>query len=453
MISDMKDPMKTPFYFQDSNRKSYIVNRTFFVLLALFFSTALFADSTDYFSVKTLRYEDRIYSPNIKTIVLSSNPGNLAPAIIKLNTTDKLFLDFDDLDGDYKVYSFAIHHCDAKWEPSNILVSEYMDGFADNPISDYRLSRSPIQKYTHYTVSFPDENVKLLKSGNYVLEVFSDNNHENLAFTRRFMVFEEKVSVDVRVHQATIVADQHFKQEVDFTINFNSTEVTNPFAELIPVILQNNRWDNALSGMTPQFVKDQQLVFDLEEGNVFRGGNEFRFFNTRSLRYGPEPIEKIERDSVNISHVYLATDERRTYKQYLNKNDINGRFMVETQDGGENNLDADYCWVHFFLAWPIPEKDGNIYVFGAFSDWQCRPDNRMTYNYGRRGYEAKLYLKQGYYNYQYVKLGDKDNAADDFYVEGMHQETENDYMILVYYRKQGSWVDELVAVKRTNSRL
>jgi len=35
----------------------------------------------------------------------------------------------------------------------------------------------------------------------------------------------------------------------------------------------------------------------------------------------------------------------------------------------------------------------------------------------------------------------------------MHQETENDYLVLVYFRRQGSWLDELVAVKQVNSRM
>jgi hypothetical protein len=76
----------------------------------------------------------------------------------------------------------------------------------------------------------------------------------------------------------------------------------------------------------------------------------------------------------------------------------------------------------------------------------------MKYNYTLKGYEAAVYLKQGYYNYEYVMLRDNDKYADDFFVEGMHQETENEYTVLVYYHRQGSWVDELVAVKKVSSR-
>lgn len=424
-------------------------------LFLLLFAAKLFAapDTTDYYSDNTLRYDDHVYRKSIKTVQLSPDPAVLSTAIIKLNSDDKLYLSFDDLDGDYKAYSYTLIHCTSKWEPSNILVSEYLDGFEQNPIRDYRFSRNPIQHYTHYSLSFPNDEVKLLRSGNYLLKVFTDKNGEELAFTKRFLVYEDMVSVDANVHAATIVSDRNFKQEVDFTINYNTSEISNPFAEIMPVILQNGRWDNAITGLQPQFVKDKQLVYDYEDGNVFRGGNEFRWFDTRTLRLQTQNVETINKDSAGNYNVYLLPDERRTYKRYVNNNDINGKYLIQTTDGGGSDVDAEYCWVHFFLPWDPPASDGNMYVFGALSNWQCSPDCRMTYNYQLHGYEASMYLKQGYYNYEYVFLKDNVKAADDMFVEGMHYETENDYFILIYFRHQGTYVDQLVAVKHMNSRM
>ncbi len=414
----------------------------------------IFPDSAEeYFTDNTLRYEDYIYKNNIRTVQLSSDPSILSDAIIKLNSEEKLFLSFDDLDSDYKVYSYSIIHCNAKWEPSDLLTAEYLDGFAENPISTYRFSRTTLQRYTHYSTSFPSEDLKLTKSGNYLLKVYTNNNPEKLAFTKRFMVFEEKAEVNISVHAPTIVADRNFKQEIDFTINFNSTDISNPYQEIFPVLLQNGRWDNAITGLEPGFVKDQQAVYDFEEGNVFKGGSEFRWFDTRSLRYQSERIQKIEKDSNSMYNVWLMPDEKRTYKRYVGSNDINGKFLIKTTDGGSDDVDAEYAWIHFFLPWDPPTQEGNMYVFGAFCNWRCQPETRMKYNYSLKGYEATIFLKQGYYNYQYVLLRDNDKAADDFFVEGMHQETENEYTLLVYYHRQGSWIDELVAAKKANSKL
>lgn len=435
------------------------MNRIF--SFSLFFSFLLFSipasafspDTTEYFSENTLRYEDRIYVKNIRTAQLSADPEVLASAIIKMNSDDKLYLSFDDLDSDYKVYYYTIIHCSAKWEPSNLLTAEYLDGFAENQMTSYAFSRTTIQRYTHYSASFPNNGLKLTKSGNYVLEVYLDNNPAKPVFTKRFLVYEEKTNVSVIVRAPTIVSDRNFKQEVDFTINFNTSEISNPYQEIFPVIMQNGRWDNAITGLQPMFVKDNQAVYDFEEGNVFRGGSEFRWFDTRSLRYQSERIQSIRKDSNSIYNVYLLPDEKRTYKRYLAANDINGKYLIKTTDGGSDDTDADYAWVHFFLPWNPPATEGNIYVFGAFCDWRTQPECRMKYNYELKGYEASLYLKQGYYNYEYVMLRDNDKSADDFFVEGMHQETENEYTVLVYYHRQGSWVDELVAVKKVSSRM
>lgn len=164
-----------------------IIICTFAYLHSCTFIFAQNKDTSEYFSERTLRYEDRVYVKNVKTIQLSTDPAIMAPAIIKLNSEEKLFANFDDLDGDYKVYNYTIIHCSAKWEPSNILVSEYLDGFAENSIPDYRFSRTTIQKYTHYAFSFPNDGLKLTKSGNYLLEVYTDNNAEKVVFTKRFM--------------------------------------------------------------------------------------------------------------------------------------------------------------------------------------------------------------------------------------------------------------------------
>ena len=435
--------------------KSIFIKNLIFAVATTTLATSMFAQNTDtieYFSNKTLRYEDHTYVKNLRTIQLSPEPNALTPPLILLNSEEKLLLNFDDLDGDYKTYNYTITHCNAKWEPSNILVSEFLDGFAENTISDYSFSRNTLQKYTHYNAEFPNQNFKLTKSGNYLLIVYTDNNIENICFSKRFMVFENKVDVNVSIHAATIVENRNFKQEIDFKIIYSPGEITNPYQEIYPVILQNFRWDNAIFGLSPQYVKDLELIYDYDDQNVFGGSSEFRWFDTRSLRYQSDRINKIEKGIDSIYNVWLLPDEKRTYKRYVGSNDINGKYLIKTNDGGSDAVDADYTWIHFFLPYDPATTEGTMYVFGAFSNWQSHENYRMKYNALRKGYEASILLKQGYYNYEFVLLRTSTKELDDIFTEGMHQETENDYFILVYFRRQGSWVDELVGFKRTNSR-
>ena len=75
----------------------------------------------------------------------------------------------------------------------------------------------------------------------------------------------------------------------------------------------------------------------------------------------------------------------------------------------------------------------------------------MIYYEEEKAYKGKLYLKQGYYNYQYIFLKDNTKTADDVLLEGMHSETENDYTILIYHRQLADDYDRLIAVKTLNS--
>ncbi len=432
------------------------MTRSLAFILILFFSltniSAQDKDTTEYYSDKVLRYDDHIYVPTIATVLLSPDLPSMLPPIIQLNAEEKLFLSFDDLSGDNKTLFYTVVHCNARWEPSDCSVSDYIDGFYDQELSSYSYSRNTLQRYIHYDAQFPNESFKLLISGNYLLKVFQDGDQEKLVLTKRFMVYENKVELTGDVHAPTIVADRNYKQEVDFIVKYSTPDITNPFQEIYPVILQNGRWDNAITGLQPQFLMDKELRYDYEDVNVFKGGKEFRWFDTRTLRLNTERVEKISQDS-GAYHVFLLPDERRTFKRYMNNADINGKFLVRTQDNHDSEIEAEYCYVHFFLPWPMPETGGNMYVMGAMTDWQCTSRNKMNYNKDRRGYECVLYLKQGYYNYQYGFLKDGEVSADEYVAEGMNQETENDYWILIYFRKTGARTDELVAVKRLNSRL
>ena len=105
----------------------------------------------------------------------------------------------------------------------------------------------------------------------------------------------------------------------------------------------------------------------------------------------------------------------------------------------------------FFLSADNAYSDGNIYVFGAFNDWRCEQQNLMHYNTDRLGYECTLYLKQGFYNYEFVSLKPDETVADQTEIEGMHFDTENDYTIYVYHRTPSIYYDQLIAVKKLNS--
>ncbi len=400
--------------------------------------------NTDYF----LR-GDFIHKNNIKTVLFNQKGFDLSDPLMRLNSGDRLILRFDDLDADYKNYYYTIIHCNADWEPSELRQHEYIEGFYEDQIRDYRRSVNTRVPYTHYYLEFPGPNLRPSKSGNYILKVYLDGDPANIVFTRRFSVFEQRVTIDGSVTQANLVRYRDRKQQVAFNINTGSYSISNPFRDLSVVIRQNGRWDNAITGLDPRTILGNVLVYDYEDKTLFEGGNEFRHLDLRSLRYLSGDIADI-RSSRRFWDVYLLPDKLRTYDRYYSEEDLNGRFQILTQDARNAMTESDYAWVHFHLPMDTPLAEGHIYVMGALTDWHFSDDNRMNYNYGENAYELSLLLKQGYYNYLYAYMPEDTRQADVPFIEGSHSYTENDYTIYVYHRRPGDLYDRLIGISHLN---
>lgn len=411
------------------------------------------AQEEDYVSENELKYEDFIYKPNIKTVQLHEASWEFAAPLIKHNSGEQLELSFDDLDGDQKQYSMSIVHCDAKWNASDLMQSEYLQGFFDMNILNFNFSINTLQKYTHYSILFPTTNMVLTKSGNYIVYVYQNGDKKNLILSRRFMVYDEKITVVSTIQQAIGDDQQYEKQHIDFSIINTAYDITNSHVDLKVVITQNNRWDNAVYDIKPTFTTPQKLTYSLDNASTFNGGNEFRYFDTRSLRTYTERIAKSYKDENSKNHIELTPEENRIIKNYIFYPDFNGSFLIKNRDmTGNMDTEADYAYVHFFLPYDVPASDGNFYVLGKMVNWKLDKINKMDYDYKRKGYACTLYIKQGYYNYLFAFRRDKTTAGDETVVEGNHWETENDYSIYVYHRQRGTYYDQLIGIKRLNSR-
>jgi hypothetical protein len=93
---------------------------------------------------------------------------------------------------------------------------------------------------------------------------------------------------------------------------------------------------------------------------------------------------------------------------------------------------------------------GDVYIYGELTDWQLKEKFKMKYFEEYDMYGASVLLKQSYYNYHFV-LKDKDGNIDYTFTEGNHQETENDYTVLVYHKNVFYGYDELIGATTRNS--
>ncbi|MDO9511176.1 MAG: DUF5103 domain-containing protein [Bacteroidales bacterium] len=422
------------------------------ILILSIFSLAfqnISAQKDDYYNKEGIKYSNRTYIPNILSLQIYPESYPLDEAIIQLGSNDKLQISFDDLDGGIKTYMYTFIHCDALWNPSLIQAPEYIDGFYDDEIRDYAHSFNTTTTYTHYSYVFPNQYMRPRISGNYLMVIYMDDINAPVA-TARFMVSESLVRIDkLKVKRSGTASLMRTHQEIDFSIFPGSFNIPAPGRDLKVMILQNNRWDNAIKTIPPKNIRIDELDFDYDDLNNFEAGNEFRNFDIKSLRYNSEFVAAIRFDE--HFDVYLKPSFVKTFKPYYSEQDINGKRLIKTEDMDRSDIEADYAMVHFILPMEYPFAMGSLYVFGALTYWDFLPEARMNYNYDKHQYECNLFLKQGYYNYCYAIAEPGKNAASLSVTEGNHFETENAYSILVYYRQPGQLYDRLIAVSNTSS--
>lgn len=425
---------------------------SFTFYLALIFtgmSSNLFAQFEEPDTIDYLDYSNKVFRSNIKTVLFHRNGWELSPPLMKLNSGENLMLSFDDLEADGKEYTFTIIHCNANWTPSKLEKYEYIDGYEEDYLYEYKFSANTIVSYAHYELIFPTQDLQPKISGNYILKVFFEDE-DSVYFTRQFNVLEQKVDIEGRVKQATNLDDRKYKQEVDFEILSPNYNISNPYRDLKVVIQQNGRWDNAITGLKPKMVVTGKLDYNYDFGNVFDGGNEFRTIDIKSLNYYSENIDKIKYDYSGY-HIFVRPDERRTFKVYKSDDDINGQMKIKTEDQVQTETRSEYVSVHFYLPYDVPLLDADMFVTGALTDWNLNENNKMTYDFSKKGYILTLLLKQGYYNYQYVMKYHNNDVGDVSFIEGNHWETRNEYTILVYNREHGEYYDRLVGITHINS--
>ncbi|MFM7016028.1 MAG: DUF5103 domain-containing protein [Bacteroidota bacterium] len=390
-------------------------------------------------------YKDFAFDKNIKTAKFKLNDLFLSEPIIGLNGSDELILSFDDLSEETRNLSYSFQLCNADWTPNTELSTmDYLQGFADNPMLDYKRSFNTSQLYTHFNLKLPNENIRFKKSGNYVV-IIKDNNSSEIVLTKRFMVNDNKAVITGTSLRPRNVELSNTNQQLDIQVDCKGINTSNPFEEIKVVILQNNRWDNALTGIQPNFVQDNILKYNSDVDLLFPAMKEFRKIDIRTTRLRTARIDKIDNDST-ISKFYVSAEPLRSFKSYYYEKDWNGDYIVEKQEAVNQDVEADYVWVNWKMPFSTRLVGGDFYICGRITNWDTIPEFKMNYNFKTNAYEAKALLKQGFYEYQIGYFEPENKKFDMTPAEGNWYETENQYTILVYYKPFAGRYDQLIGV-------
>ena len=393
---------------------------------------------------------DATYDRNIHTVRFHSYGDQEAMAIYKLNSTDRVELHFDDIETRVKSYYYTYQLCDYNWQPVNLSPFDFIKGFTQQRITNYRFSSIAYTRYIHYQAILPELNSLPTKSGNYLLKVFLDGDTSKLVFTRALLVLDSRSSISAQVVQPFTPDTYKTHQHIKFVVNLEGLNTSNASQQVKVVVLQNSRWDNAQGNVFPTFIRNNSLEYSNENSFVFEAGKEWRWLDLRSFSLLSERV-----DSANVKRtdIYIKPDIDRNLQRYIYYPDLDGKYLVTTYESINPYWQGDYAKIHFNFVTPsqTPYVGKDLYLIGQLTDYNLTDKNKMQFNTEKGKYENTQYLKQGYYSYSYM-LVDKSNTSKRSYLEGNYWETENNYTILVYYKSFTDQADQLIGVSKINTR-
>ena len=396
----------------------------FFIFLTGCAST-YYATNTESNSQKIL-FKDHIYQNNIKSVVLYpfGKLSSTRTPVIPVNEPLQLQLEFDDLSDYEQQYMVKIRHLNADWSESRFPEMDYLNEYNEFRITDYAISIGNTVSYIHYKFLVPPVKV----SGNYLVQVYKEGNENDVILTKQFVVFENSTRIYSPDHQTGLSSFRG--HNIDFNVNYAGSSVEDPFLHLKAVIRQNNRWDNALVNIAPTQIRD-----DLNEARFqsfvntqsFEPGNEFRFFDIRSVISPGQNVTHIDRETTPIE-INVAIDKSRNNLAYTFTRDLNGSFLIENYDGRNPDYASHYIKTRFTLKNDELLPSDTVYVSGEFNQWTLSEENRMKLTTSGQ-YQTDVLLKQGFYNYIYLV---KSPTKPEHFLEGSFINTENFYEIFIY---------------------
>jgi len=385
-------------------------------------------------------YRTEVFRDDIKSLEIRQTGILLSSPVLTLGSSQGLEIVFDALHHTEGRFAYKIIHLDADWKPSSLIPIEYMKGFNEQSIDDFKPSFNTTTLYTNYRLALPNDNMQFIASGNYAAVIYEESAPDEPVLTACFSVVEPLTEITATVSGNTDIDFNKTHQQVEFTVHANNLNITHPQSDLKIYVWQNNNLSDARSGLTPTSIRSNQFIYSHNRNLIFDARNEYRRFEFQTHQYDGMGVESTKFFSPYY-HITLFGDRRRT--NYVYDQDQNGRFFINCRNCQTPDNEADYFIVHFSFA-SERFSNGEVYLFGDFFNNIADARSRMEYDTSRGVYEKAVMLKQGLYNYLYAYKAQGSTRLTLDETEGDFFETENEYTIAVYFRPFGARYDRLV---------
>ena len=393
--------------FKSGNFNKYIL------LLFLFVITSVTASAQ--IKIKSLRYYP--YSQETSLAVITPE-------------TDGLVINFDIDSQNVPDLKIIFRFCDRNWHPmDNVFLSNYGQNISLN--LDFSNLPATIQKAKyHYDGIFPDPKgyVSFPFSGKYMFFVTDALDSTIVYATGQFIVVHPDIKLNVALKKELLEDKTYYPVELGrifnitakfdlpdnlFPGNVNSMEIVENQKMLYPYLV-----DRSYNSNTRQFYWNGNKSFSFTIRDIMPG-NEYRQTDLRNTGKFISENVKAQFDGME----YPRFDK-------FGGRDLNGGQTLTDY----NNEYANYMKVTFSFR-PYDNFYGNIYLTGAFNNWQILPEYEMTNSGGY--YTKTIELKRGIYDYQYVSADYINNQIKNenwIQLEGNFWETENVYHVFIFYQ-------------------
>ncbi len=386
----------------------------------------------------------------IKSLKAFTDNKTLLPVLINGDqSASYLYIDFDIDAVTIPNLKIVFRFCDKNWNATdNVFLSN--NGQNVSPELDvYNLPNSIEGARYRYEGSFPDEKgfVTLPFSGKWKFFITDSYDTSMVYAIGRFFVVNQELSLDVNLKKQLMEDKVYFPQDLakvfDLTANFNLPDELFPnFVDHVEII-ENQKLDYPI-------IVDRN--FNTTYRQYYWDGNRKFSFSAKDIRPGNEYRETDFRNSnkFNSKNIRAQFDGLESSRFFTTgSKDLNGSFLLTDP----NNDFASYLNVTFSIRPPDPSF-GDIYLVGAFNDWDVSPKYKMDNTGGI--YSKTIELKRGIYDYQYVTadyINNEIKNIDWLTLEGNNWQTTNEYYIFLFYNDPNyGGYDRIIAYKKFLSK-
>ena len=278
--------------------------------------------------------------PAIRSVITRIEGHDNAPAVIIPRAGDRLTVSFDEESLESRQLRYRLIHCDPHWHPSQLIESEYIDGFNEAPLDDGTYSRATLTHYVHYRLTVPTDIIPTI-SGNYLIEIFDDyDTARPTLISIPFGVSEQSVDIAATVSPRTdtdyLGAHQQLSIDIDLDRIWNDRYV----ADEATNASQNNLYPIMMAMAERAWRGGGTEYFDSLGTNMDRPGTddfkEFADFERRMLHHKATSLRHIAIPYVKQTNVHW-----RITDAFPNGGDLSRRFPPETEGPAQSYTYAD----------------------------------------------------------------------------------------------------------------